>query len=427
MAFTEAVEETTTAANLDPALADRYQFWTHFDAKTLTVQDDADVAQPEDGEWHLRNDSPTNLTLAEDTAVTINPPSGGTLVIPPNGTGTLKRVDVDLYDLIGQTVAAVPDASTKAEFDALCTDGDFAFQSDISSESLTFSATIKKVLVYLGVLPFTPDTLFANGEQGALYDPSVLSTMYQGVTGSTPAAVDQPVGLLLDSRYSGPGPELIDLSAATVTNTGTANGTFDTGTNTFSCDGAGASGQARLDVAVGGSASKFYIFEGVYTGDFALLSSTGTFVVTDNRPNPTTGTFSIVTKGSSTVRLATFDATIDGSIVIETASLREIMGTHATQATAASRPILRQTGAIYRIDHDGVDDYLRTVFPDLGSDVTIARSIPGSGTSILTGQTVGAGNFDDSTDSCALIIIDRALTAGETANLTTWLDEKAGI
>ena len=41
--------------------------------------------------------------------------------------------------------------------------------------------------------------LFAAGEQGAWFDPSDFSTMFQDSAGTTPVtAVEQPVGLMLD-------------------------------------------------------------------------------------------------------------------------------------------------------------------------------------------------------------------------------------
>lgn len=46
---------------------------------------------------------------------------------------------------------------------------------------------------------FLPAALFAAGEQGAWYDPSDLSTMFQDSAGTTPVtAVEQPVGKILD-------------------------------------------------------------------------------------------------------------------------------------------------------------------------------------------------------------------------------------
>jgi len=82
---------------------------------------------------------------------------------------------------------------------------------------------------------------------------------------------------------------------------------------------------------------------------------------------------------------------------------------------------------IYSLIFDGVDDDLETTFPNLGTDVTIARAVPYVGASILTGQTIGAGTWLDSTNHAGLVIVDRALTAGETAALTAYLDAKAGV
>lgn len=50
---------------------------------------------------------------------------------------------------------------------------------------------------------FTPAALFANSEAGVWYDPSDLTSMYQGRTGTTAAAVDSPVGQLLDKSGNG--------------------------------------------------------------------------------------------------------------------------------------------------------------------------------------------------------------------------------
>ena len=46
---------------------------------------------------------------------------------------------------------------------------------------------------------FSPLNLFSNGEQGAWYDPSDLTTLYQDSAGTTPVTADgDPVGLMLD-------------------------------------------------------------------------------------------------------------------------------------------------------------------------------------------------------------------------------------
>ena len=46
---------------------------------------------------------------------------------------------------------------------------------------------------------FSPIDLFQNNEQGAWYDPSDLTTMFQDSAGTMPVTADgQPVGLILD-------------------------------------------------------------------------------------------------------------------------------------------------------------------------------------------------------------------------------------
>lgn len=51
---------------------------------------------------------------------------------------------------------------------------------------------------------WTPATLFSAGEQGAWYDPSDFSTMFQDSAGTTPVtAVGQPVGRILDKSGRG--------------------------------------------------------------------------------------------------------------------------------------------------------------------------------------------------------------------------------
>lgn len=60
---------------------------------------------------------------------------------------------------------------------------------------------------------WTPAALFASGEQGAWYDPSDLSTMFQDSAGATPVtAVEQPVGRILD--LSGRGNHATQVTAA---------------------------------------------------------------------------------------------------------------------------------------------------------------------------------------------------------------------
>lgn len=63
-----------------------------------------------------------------------------------------------------------------------------------------------------GEAVFTPASLFASGEQGAWYDPSDLSSMFQDSAGTTPVtAAGQPVGKINDK--SGRGNHLTQITA----------------------------------------------------------------------------------------------------------------------------------------------------------------------------------------------------------------------
>jgi len=71
-------------------------------------------------------------------------------------------------------------------------------------------STISLALTRLGWLrgAWSPSRLFEDGEQGAWYDPSDLSTMFQDSAGTIPmehvgTVVDQPVGLILDKSGNG--------------------------------------------------------------------------------------------------------------------------------------------------------------------------------------------------------------------------------
>ena len=73
-------------------------------AITLTVPTNASVAFEIGTEITVR--ALGNVTLAAASGVTLNAPSGGTLSMTARMTVTLKKVATDVWDVIGQTVAA---------------------------------------------------------------------------------------------------------------------------------------------------------------------------------------------------------------------------------------------------------------------------------------------------------------------------------
>lgn len=278
------------------------------------------------------------------------------------------------------------------------------------------------------VLPLTERVraLFSNGEQGAWYDPSDLSTMFQNSAGTTPVtAVEQPVGLILDKRLGlVPGAELVGSPLS-----GFSSGSWIVSGGAVTRNSS-SGGQATVVVANAGNlGTKTYLVE----FDVSGLSGDTFFVRVGGAGGAATR---IQTNGHHVFRVGATSSTnisfnpwngTAGEATITNITCRELPGNHASQSNAAARPVLKETGTVRRINFDGVDDKLTTTFPGLGSNATIARSVPGVGASILTGQTIGAGAWNDSTNHCGLVIVNRELTGPETASLTTYLNELAGV
>lgn len=275
---------------------------------------------------------------------------------------------------------------------------------------------------------FSPADLFSAGEEGAWYDPSDFSTMFQDSTGTTPVtAVGQTVGLILDKSKG------LVLGAEVITNPADREFSSDTG---FWTKGTGVTISGGV-VNVNGPGGDYpiYRFNAIHAGYFeatyTLTVESGSIELFLNAPasvaRTASGTYtdrfynsSLGTLGFRT--LSAFVGTIDNF------SVRYVTGNHATQATAASRPALANNSNTkpYR-NFDAVDDSMGTMFASsLGSSCTVARADPSTGAVILTSQTIGT-SYSASADDCALIIVDRALTTQETTDLTAWLNGKAGV
>lgn len=105
-AFAPVVTETSTARTLTLTDAGAYIRHINAGASTVTVPPQASVTWVADTEIHIRRAAAANLTLTPGSGVTLNAPSGGTLVLSNAMSVTLKRVAADVWDVIGQTVAA---------------------------------------------------------------------------------------------------------------------------------------------------------------------------------------------------------------------------------------------------------------------------------------------------------------------------------
>ena len=256
--------------------------------------------------------------------------------------------------------------------------------------------------------------------------------LYQDDKGTTPVtAAGQPVGLMLDRRFG------LALSSEMMVNgdfTGDSSAAWTL--QSWVVSGGRLNKTAGDTLHATGRLSTPCVAGRAYLLEFDLTISASTIT-----PRLRVGAGGALVDGpafSASGRCrAVFTATAPHDLIqlqpngsafagsIDNISVRELPGTHASQPTTTARPTLR-SGPL-RIDYDGVDDFLRTVFPALGSNVTIARSIPGTGAQFLTGQTIAAGNWNDNVDSCATLVIDRALTGPETALVTAFLNQQAGV
>lgn len=216
----------------------------------------------------------------------------------------------------------------------------------------------------------SPSALFAAGEQGAWYDPSDLSTMFQDFVGATPVtASGQTVGLILDkSQGLARGPEKRADGFTVSTGTGVASYDNVTGVGTVE----------RID----GSNFSNVVFSGIesdtfYEIDFEYVSGTAPGI--SLRSNVGVDSLVTLTVGQRlTVRLRVTTADLRVSANFSAApntanfriySVKKLFGNHANQATAVARPIYQVdgNGKAY-LSFDGIDDFLISKAITPGSD-----------------------------------------------------------
>lgn len=260
--------------------------------------------------------------------------------------------------------------------------------------------------------------LFANNEQGFAYDPNDLSTMYQDAAGTVPVTgAGQPVGSVLDkSKGLVLGPELWKSNGVNEYNGWSNNidGSF------YHIPGTSGSVEAvnKPNVVIGGWYYIDFLLEGATAGGARII--TGSLVSERTSSN---GKYRFLL-GPLTSTGIFFNANSEFNGTIKNVSIKRLTGNHAYQTTSAARPILQN--APRRIDFDAVDDKLITTLPTQLTGCTVVRSVPNVGTQILTNQTIPA-TYNDNTDHCGLIVINRALTATETSQITKLFNKAAGV
>jgi hypothetical protein len=353
--------------------------------------------------------------LADNVVLSID----GVIGVPANLTGT-PAIDSIVWEwdaVSGATGYEIEYGPDGGAYDTQDVGDTLTYTQTSLSASTLYEARVRAY-----VDSWTPAELFASSEVGVWYDPSDFDTMYQDSFGATQVtAVSQPVGLLLDkSEGLALGSENVaDPSTWTTQITDSPNWSIDVSTGVATCTGASASSD---DLKIGTTTAS--VIGEIFKVTFTLESVSGAgFTISSSRT--TTPTFS--TSSGTYTRYISATATSTGTLFINTTtgsagvisniSVKKLSGNHALEATAAERPLLDTANLI---NYDGTDDLLTAGNPNLGTDVTVARATAG-GVSILTGQTVGA-NYVDTTDHYGLVIVNRALTTGETASLTDYLE-----
>jgi hypothetical protein len=186
---------------------------------------------------------------------------------------------------------------------------------------------------------FDPASLFAAGEQGAWYDPSDLSTLFQDDAGLTPVtAAGQSVGLLLDKSQG-----LVEGSDVIV------NGDF--ATDTWWGKDSAWTISGGVATYAGGTSNQLYTPLGI------LISGALYKVTFDVTAVTTAGALPLVSQGTTTLNVSATGAytafvfgAADGRLrfgagtgstwrgSIDNVVCRRIAGNHATQSNAAQRP-----------------------------------------------------------------------------------------
>lgn len=102
----EVVTVNTTSNNLEATQTFQYRRYINEGTKTLNIRTNAVHPVPDDGEWYVYNAVGAALSIVPAAGVTVNPPAGGSLIVPLNGTVRIKWVAPDTYDVFGDTVSS---------------------------------------------------------------------------------------------------------------------------------------------------------------------------------------------------------------------------------------------------------------------------------------------------------------------------------
>jgi hypothetical protein len=195
--------------------------------------------------------------------------------------------------------------------------------------------------------------LFSSGEEGAWYDPSDLTTLYQDANGFTPVTgTGQPVGLMLDKSKG------LTLGSELFSDFATEGLWTDNGNGSWSITSAASTTDLRsTTLGVTGKRYRIEITFAVSSGLVAVYPlNTTPYSVSSGQ---TKVVFTEANYGVISDQLWIRAAT-GTTATVSNISVKELPGNHATQSTSTARPTLQLSGSSYYLDFDGADDRIST-------------------------------------------------------------------
>ncbi len=210
------------------------------------------------------------------------------------------------------------------------------------------------------------------------------ATMFQDSAGTTPVtAVGQPVGLILDkSKGLVIGPELVTngdfsngLSGWTIAQDKPGDLTVVSGKVRTVSDGITDAGVhnsvgQNITTVVGRTYKLTFDVTIVTSGAYnyrAQLGGVDIFSWASPGSSGTNTGFFTATSTTSFVNVFGISFNSVGEVLLDNISVKEVPGNHASQATAAKRPLLQNDGVNNYLAFDGVDDALATASIDFSS------------------------------------------------------------
>jgi len=274
---------------------------------------------------------------------------------------------------------------------------------------------------------FSPQSLYASGEDGLFLAPHKYATLRQQIYGDeVVTAADQLVGTALSfsqnlalSDELVADPDLLDNTGWS----GAASWVWTSGqyANTLG----NQYDKIQYDVITGAPAGNLLYKVNVV---YSQLSGGAIQVRLGITSMPPQGTISApgtyewdLLAGANDNNIAHFTGAGGADATFTHTSVRAYFGRVAFAAVDADRPAVKTDGTLYWLDRPGTES-LKLWLPGGITGATLAYASD-AGTTIQTGQTVADGaELLLSSRIYALVLIDRALTTPETDDLTAWLD-----